>query len=184
MDIITNIGDSPMTIKVIFSVLILLAGIAIGKGISYLMEKLSDKLELNKKIKPSFLGLIINLVRWSIYLVFLNYALNELSIANLTKVSYNALLVIPSIVISIIVIVVGYAIARYLRDTAKEIIGGNSEFLSQYLFYFAIFISGIYTMKIALFNIDNQSLNILIIIFSIIFATVVGIISTIKTIKN
>lgn len=184
MDLVTDISSSPIALKTIFALVIIALGIFVGKGVSYLMSKFGEKLDLDKKMRSSFWGLIVNLVRWSIYLVFLNWAINQMGVPNLTSALSKVLLVIPSFVVSILIVVIGFIIARYLKDISQESVDKENEFISKYLFYFVIFISGVYALKIALYNFDTNILNSLTIIFSIIFAMSIGIISSLRAIKN
>lgn len=176
MDILSN-SD---LLKIIFAVSILILGIFLGRIVTYLLNKIIEKTEFNKRIRPSFIELIITLVRWSIYLVFISISLSRLDIPNITDFLSNILLTIPFFLGSIILIVLGFTIGKYLEGIVKEFNINEEEFLSKYLFYFVIFISGIYALKIALFSFKETISNYIILIVTIGF--VAGIIW--KFLKN
>lgn len=146
------------------SLFLIILGIALGKSISYLLTKLGNGLDMGKKIRPSFLGLIITLIRWSIYLVFLNLALLQLPIQNISSFTTNILLVIPIFIGAIILIVLGFAIGNYLKEVVEESQIHGSKFLSHYLFYFVIFVTGIYALKIILFSFKDSILDYVILV--------------------
>lgn len=176
MDILSN-SD---LLKIIFAVSILILGIFLGKIVTYLLNKIIEKTEFNKRIRPSFIELIITLVRWSIYLVFISISLSRLDIPNITDFLSNILLTIPFFLGSIILVVFGFVIGNYLKGIIRESNLDGGDFLAQYLFYFVIFISGIYALKIALFSFKESVSNYLLLIITTGF--IVGV--TWKFLKN
>jgi len=183
MGFIADMNYSTLTINMFFSLAILLAGIFIGKGISYLLKKFSEKLDLNKKMRPSFIELIITLIRWSIYIIFFNSALNQLPKLEVIRIITKSLIVIPSFVGSIIIIFLSFIIASYLKTTVEEA-HAEWKFLAMYLFYFVILIMGIFAFRVALFNINIDTLNYLTVIMSTLFVTSITVIYSIKAIKS
>ncbi len=184
MDLFESASSNMVVLEIFLAIVIMLAGIVIGKAISYFITRISGKLNLQKRIRPSFLGLIITLVRWSIYIVFLSWAISQLPLPALTNIITNVLLIIPSIIAALTILVLGFVVAIYLREVVEEAEITGWKFLSMYLFYFVIFISGFYSLRVALFGAGPEIINYLAVIFSTIFAVSVGILIVLKNIKN
>ena len=99
---------------------IIVLGVIIGKFIKFSLKKLAGKLNLDKKIRPSFIILFLLIVEISIYIVFANFAIRRLQISMLTTFVDNVLIVIPAFTTSLVLISIGFALAVYLRDVIEE----------------------------------------------------------------
>lgn len=164
MNLTADIGSDAFILNIFISLAILFFGIFLGKLTSYSLSKLIEKLDSSKKIKSTLVGLIINLVRWSIYLIFVNIALAQLPTHSLTSAFSNILLTIPLFVASITILVLGFIVAEYLKNTTLEFGVDKYKFLSLYVFYFIVFISGIYALRIALFSLESITTNYIVLI--------------------
>lgn len=169
-----GIPTDTLILRGITAIAILLVGIVLGKIISYGLKKTSKKLEINKKIRPSFIELFVFVVRWSVYLSFFSYALNYMQISALTTFFIRVLITIPAFVGALIIISVGFAIAVYLRDVIEDAEITGWDLISQIIFYFVLYISGVYALKIALFSLNEATVNWLIIILTAVVASSLG----------
>ncbi len=163
-------GDiKEMILRTIFSIGIIVVGIFLGRLLDFSLKKLSEKLDLNKHIRGSFLGLIFMVVRWSVYIIFLNLALDQLGIPALTKFFTTILITIPAFVGGIILIVIGFSLAYYLKLVIlnSEIKSSNS--FSKIVFYFVCYMFGIYSIKTALISFEPQLTNNILLIFTTAF---------------
>lgn len=156
--------------SLILALVLIFTGIVLGKIISFGLGRLSKRLELDKEIRPSFIRLIITTIKWSIYILFIDLALIQLPIPGITSIITRILVVIPAIVAGMIIISIGYTIAIYLREVIEDSEITGWKMLSLYLFYFVLFISGIYALKVALISIDTWTANILVILITSISA--------------
>src|SRR3989344_5029203 len=163
---------------------IIVLGVIIGKFIKFSLKKLSGKLNLDKKIRPSFIILFLLIVEISIYIVFANFAIRRLQISMLTTFVDNVLIVIPAFTTSLVLISIGFALAVYLRDVIEESGISGWKTLSLIIFYFTLFIFGIYSVRIALIPFDQKTVTTLIIILTSILASVIAYILARKELKE
>jgi len=157
----------------VLALILLGVGIFLGKVVKFILKKGVDKSNLGRTVKPSFINLFLTIIKWSIYILFLSLALNMLNVPNLTNWLSSALVIVPALVGSLILIVVGFAIATYLRDLVEEsgILGWKT--LSMIFFYFVIYIFMIYALKAALIGQEAYvTNNIIIIVTAIVSAAV------------
>ncbi len=161
-------------LRVIFALTIIIVGIFLGKGISIGLKKLSQKFELNKKISGSFIDLILAVIRWSIYLLFICFALNQLEIPKLTYFFTSTFIIIPSLVGGLILLLIGLTIAFYLREVIKRSETKIREPISQIVFFFIIYIFGIYAIRTALISFDDWTTNMIIIVLTAIGASAIA----------
>ena len=178
--IITNYFPiSGITIQQIFgrgvvAILLIIAGLFLGSLIGTGLKRLVSKLDLNKKIKSSFVNLFIGVIKISIYIFFITLALNQLQIPSLTNALISFLIVIPAFTAALIIITIGFEIAVFIKKVIEESEIKEHKILSELLFYFIIFISLIYSLKIALISINKETAHYLIIISSTIISIIVG----------
>lgn len=170
----TRIDLNQLLLKIIFAVALFTVGLILGKVVGYVLRKIASKLELNKKIRGSFIGLFVFVIEWSIYITFLVIALNQLEIPTITYFITSILIVIPAFTGSLILIVVGYALAFYLKEVIKSSEVKGWQLISKIIFYFVLYVFGIYALKTALISFDEQTTNILIIILTAIISAAAG----------
>lgn len=161
---IINASFNEVIISLIFALGFIVLGVVLGKIVSFGLKRASKKLELEKEIRPSFIGLIIAIIKWSIYIIFIDLALIQLPIEGITSVITRVLVVVPAIVAGLVIISIGFAIAVYLREVIEDSEITGWKMLSLYLFYFVLFVSGIYALKLALVSIDSQTANMILIL--------------------
>jgi len=164
----TDVDMNLFLIKFLLAILFIIVGIFLGKIIKYILKKISDRLELEKKVKGSFIDLFLTVVKWSIYIIFVNMALIQLPIPSLTILLSKILIVIPALVASLVIIAIGFGIAVYLREIIEDSEVTGWKILSQYFFLFILYVAGVYALKIALISLDDLISNILIGVFSVI----------------
>ncbi|MBU0957970.1 MAG: hypothetical protein KKF56_04135 [Nanoarchaeota archaeon] len=169
-----------LILRVLFGILLIIIGILLGKIVKYGLKKLSDRLELEKNIKQSFIDLILTVIKWSIYVIFINLALFQVPIPSFTNAITNILVVIPAFTASLVLIAIGFGIAVYLREVIEDSEINGWRILSQFFFIFILYIFGVYALKISLVSLDNFFTNIIIVVLTII----AGIGITYYIIKN
>ncbi len=158
-------------INLILAIIILAIGIFLGKFIKYGLKRLIERSGIERTTRKSFIDLLLNVAKWSIYLLFISLALDQLGIPQLTSWLTSILVVIPALVGALLLIVIGFGIAIYLRDLVEESQILEWEILSKTLFYFVFYVFLIFALKTALINQNKQTVDILIIIIT----TIVGI---------
>ena len=133
------------------SLLILIIGILFGKVLDLGLRKLSEKMDLTKHIKKGFIDLTLFIIRWSIYIAFINLSLKNMGIPAVTDFVTSVLVTIPAFTAGLLLLVMGFALAFYLRRIIKISEEGPAwDFISEVVFYFVLMIIGIYAMRVAL----------------------------------
>jgi len=152
--------------NVIIAAVLIGVGIFLGKIIGFLVKKIIEKSAVGKTAKKNFIELFLTVVKWSIYILFISLALDQLKIPQLTNWLTSVLVVIPAFVGSLILIIVGFSIGIYLRDLIEgsEIL--DKKILGSIFFYFTIYIFIIFALKAALISQDKNTVNWIIIILT------------------
>jgi hypothetical protein len=154
--------------SVIIAVGVLIVGIFLGGFVSYLIKRVVKGTDIEKDIRPSFVRLIVAVIRWSIYIVFLDVAIRQLPFPSIEEFLGEILLVIPAFIGALILIGIGFAIAIYLRDIVEDSEVSEWKDLSQYLYYFVLYVFGVYAVNLALIAVDAFIRNILIVALTVI----------------
>ncbi len=165
--ILERIGTTFM-LDVFLAIVFLLLGIFLGKFVAYVLSKIVEATDVEKEVRPSFVRLIITVIRWSIYIIFINLALNQFSVEGLSNVVTSMLVVIPAMTAALVLIGIGFAIAIYLREVIEDSEVTGWKTLSIYIYYFVLYVFGVYALNLALISIDSLFRNILVILLTAI----------------
>ncbi|MCK5615160.1 hypothetical protein KAR91_75550 [Candidatus Pacearchaeota archaeon] len=155
-----------LLINSLLSFAIILLGFFVGKAVFFSIKKISKKLEVEKSVRPSFVDLFAIVIQWAIYLMFISIALDKLGIAALSNFFSDILIAIPSFVGALVLIGIGFAIAIYLRDVIEESEVTGWRMFSQIVFYFVLYVFGVYSLKMALLVLDETTTNWIIIVLT------------------
>jgi hypothetical protein len=155
-EIITSISDKLsfqigdiVFLNLIYALILLVAGFFIARLISSAIQKGIAKSGADRKMQKSFLELLVAFIRWSIYILFVNWALNILYVPHITDGITNILVVFPAFVGALLIIILGFAMAVYLRGIIEDSEVEGWQILSLVVFYFVFytfFIFGFRTM--------------------------------------
>jgi len=151
--------------SIITAIILLAVGIALGQAVKYALNRVVEKADF-KATQGSFIRLFISVVKWGIYILFLNFALVELGIPQFTSWITNILVVIPALVGALVLIGVGFAVAGYLKEVIEDSRISGWEILSQILFIFVNYVFIVFAFKTALISFDKVIVNYLILIIT------------------
>ncbi|MBI2499701.1 hypothetical protein HYV88_05655 [Candidatus Woesearchaeota archaeon] len=168
---IVNIGLTSETFfaDLIISIILIVFGIFLGKLVKFILRNALEKIKVDKIIKQSFINLFLVVVKWSIYILFIDISLMQLNLPVLTIWLTTILGVIPSLTGALIIISAGFAIATYLKKVVSESKIENGVFLSKMFFYFVNYIFMIFAFKTALISLQDKFIvNILLVVFTIL----------------
>ncbi len=182
--LVNGIDFNQLLIKGLFAIIIVVLGVILGRLISLGLKKLTKKIELNQKMRGSFIDLIIGVIRWSVYIIFLNLALNELGIPALTNVFTKALIVVPAITGALFILVIGFVIAVYLREVIEDVEMNGWQILSKLIFYFIIYVFAVYALKTALISFDSSTTNLIVLILTLVIGSAGAYVIAKKEIKR
>ena len=168
---IFGMDSNQLFLNIALAIAILIIGIFLGKIVNFLLAKLFQQFELKRKIRSSFISLFLVVVRWSIYLVFLSLAINRLGIPALAHLLTTVLITIPAFVAALVLISIGFAIAVYLRDVVEDAEVTGWDLISRILFYFVLFVFGVYALRVALIAFDPLTTNAIIVVLTAVIAS-------------
>ncbi|MFH1307371.1 MAG: hypothetical protein ABIH72_00790 [archaeon] len=160
--------------NLIIAVILLILGFIIGKIVKLILKKFLERSGIKKDSKHNFYYLFLTIIEWSIYVLFINFALIQLDISALTEWLTSILFVIPAITGALLLISVGFAIATYLKDLIEDSKIEGWEGLSKIFYYFVLYVFMVFAFKTALISINRDIVNILLIALTIIVS--VGIV--------
>lgn len=154
---------NPIALNGLIALGIIIIGVIIGKIIDSVFRKLVKKIEIDKHVRSSFIELFLFVIRWTIYISFINLGLNQLGLPAVSDFFSSILITIPAFTGALLLLVMGIGLAYYLRKIIKNSEVQGWEFMSQVIFYFVIFMFGIYSFKIALIPIDASTRSLILI---------------------
>ena len=181
---LNSINVNQLIVRAIVSLAIILVGIFLGKIVNFGLKKLSQKLELNKKIRGSFIELFLVVIKWSIYIIFISIGLNKLEIPTLTNFFTGILITIPAFTGALVLLAIGFIIAIYLRDVIEDAEVTGWDLISKVVFYFVLFLFGVYALKTALISFNENTSNLIIIILTAVISSSLAYIFVKKEMKR
>ena len=163
---ILNIDISNFLAGLLAAVFYLIVGFLLGILINKLLKKWSKNTGLEKLRSYNFIKLFINVITWSIYILFIYLALVELNIPLFTRWLTSILIAVPSFTGGLILIVVGFTISTYLKNVIDESKIDGFKILSDLLYFFVLYVFSAFALKTALITFDGEIVNYLIIILT------------------
>jgi len=158
----------------ILAIILLGVGILLGKFLEKILKRAVERTSIEREIKPSFVNLFISVIKWSIYVIFVNLALTQFHIPALTDWLVSALVIIPALTGAIVLIWVGFAIASYLERAIEESRIHDWEVLSKVFFYFVLYLFLFFAIKMAFVGQDRDFVNTILLIFTVIVGAAVA----------
>ncbi len=146
-------------------------GSLVGRGVKKILIRYKIDQRIGRGRKPFFrLSEIFPLlISWIIYLVFIQAALSEevLGIPTLAEMVGAIISFLPGLLEGVIIVIVGYALAEYIREQIERSKLVYSEIVGNVLFFFIIYVS--IALALPLWGINPSLVNniLLIIIGSI-----------------
>lgn len=131
--------------KLLPTLLILLIGWLIGKIFGKIVRSILKKLKADRYFKFGRGFEVSNIfsviATWTIYLLFIILAVDMLEVDILSEILLDVLKFIPLIVEGIIIILVGYLLAKYVQGQIVASKMSYSEIIGQVIFFFTIIIT-------------------------------------------
>lgn len=170
----SQITVNQLALRGFFAFAIILLGVVVGKLIDLVFRKIIQKVEVNKHIRNSFIELFLLVIRWTIYITFINFGLNQLEIPVISDFFSSILITIPAFTGALLLLVIGVGLAYYLRKITQSAEAKGGDLIADLLFYFVIFIFGTYALWLALIPMDPVTTNAIIV--SVIALSAAGVI--------
>jgi hypothetical protein len=156
------------TPKIFGAVVLLLIGWAIGSVVGRAIKEIIRRMKVDEFIfkgrRPvmrisSIIPLIIS---WSIYLLFIQAAIEVLGIQALMVAVGEILNFLPRIIEALVIILAGYGIAEYVRRQIEESDVAFSDLISKILFFLILYVA--VAISLPLLNIETFLINALLLI--------------------
>jgi hypothetical protein len=135
--------------NILIACLLLLIGVLVGKFSKWLLKMVLRATRVNKLFKHGLMETSLTIAKWVIYVVFLQAALVELQIPTLSGWLQKGLHVIPSLVGSILILIIGFSLGRYLQNSVEKVEGKNWKLLGQILYLFFVYMSVVTALSVA-----------------------------------
>jgi hypothetical protein len=139
-------------LDLLVAIFIIVIGILIGKFVKLILNRVVLKLKLDKIFKFGTVDIGLTIVKWAIYLFFIGFAVERLSLPYLSTSFTNAISIIPKSIGALIVIVAGFILGKFFQNTIDQT--GKKDFeplgyMSFYLFIYISFILSIHLIFVA-----------------------------------
>jgi hypothetical protein len=152
--------------KLVGSVILLIIGWVIGSGIGRATKRIIKRYRIERRItrRPAFrLGdLFSTIFSWAIYLIFIQAAIEVLEIPFLVTTIGAILAFLPGLVKAIVIVVVGYVLAQYVKVQIERLRMVYSGILGNMLFFLIIYIA--IALALPQVGIDPSLLNNILLI--------------------
>lgn len=133
--------------NVVLAVITLVVGFILGRLGGRVVREVLERADVDKYVSKKehmnldITGIAAIITKWVIYLAFIKQATLFLGIAAVTELFNSILLFIPGVVEAAVVIMVGYALAMYMKEqviTSKNI---YSDVVGKTLFFLVVYLS-------------------------------------------
>ncbi|MDP7282125.1 MAG: hypothetical protein QF475_00605 [Candidatus Undinarchaeales archaeon] len=132
--------------KAVAAIIIVIVGFIIGKLIGAAIEEILLKARVDQyvrskrtEIKLSHIFAVI--LKWVIYLVFLQQAAHTLAIPIISTFLGEIIAFLPGVIEAIIIVGVGYALARYVEGLVRDSEVAYSGISSKVFFFFILYLA-------------------------------------------
>lgn len=143
-EILPHLGEFAIY-KLLPAILILLIGWLIGKIFGKIVKSILKKLKADKFFKFGrgfeVSNIFSTIATWAVYLVAIIVAVSTLEIDILSDILLEVLMFIPDLVMGIIIILVGYLVAKYVQGQVVASKVTYSEIIGQVIFFFTIIVA-------------------------------------------
>jgi hypothetical protein len=161
--------------NLITALAIFFIGIFVGKLTKWLLKLILVKIfKLGALIKVEVIDAFTAIIKWIIYIVFFQSAITILGIPVLTQYLGTALGIIGGLIGSIVILMVGYALANFLKLKLEETKLGDIDILGKMLFLFIIYVALVLAVESALVSFGEKSVapNVILVLTTLFAATI------------
>jgi hypothetical protein len=157
--------------NLVLAFIILIFGIFVGKFVKWTLGKvLINGFKLNSVFRFGFIETSLIAVKWIVYILFFQYALTVLQLPFLSDYLTKGLGIIPQVISSVVIVIIGYAIAVFLKKGLVRTEREPLELLGSILFIFVIYISLTLALISAFASIQDVATNTILIIAALAIA--------------
>ncbi|MBU3904596.1 MAG: hypothetical protein KJ906_00400 [Nanoarchaeota archaeon] len=152
----------------VLAIVTLIIGLIVGKIVGKIVKELLNRLKVDEyvlegeKMTFKFSDIFPVIARWWIYLVFIQQAAMFLGVLAITEFVNTILLFLPSLIGAALIIIIGYALAEYIKDKmiSKKTFYGS--IVGKIVFFLLLYIS--VAMALEFLNVDTLLINAILLI--------------------
>ena len=154
--------------NIIFAIVLLLIGLIIGKVMGRITREILVRSKIDKWIVEEgrfgfkFSTLFDTIVRWIIYLVFIQQAAIVLGVEAISMFVNSIIGLIPGLVEAALLVIIGYSIATYLKERISLSESLYSEVFSHVVFFVVFYLS--IALALPFINIQPDVINNLLLV--------------------
>ena len=133
--------------QIIAAAITILVGLVVGKVVGRLVRevvvrsKIDDWISSEDHVQFKISGILDLVARWILYFVFLRQAAIFLGVAAISEFVNSIINLIPNLLEGSLIIIIGYAIAIYMKDRIISSKSVYSDLIGKLIFFFIIYIS-------------------------------------------
>lgn len=147
--------------------ILLVVGFIIGKIVGAAIKEILLKANLDRHVELKreelkLSNLFSEIIKWIIYLLFIQQAALVVGIGAVASAFGALIAFLPGVIAAIIVVAVGYVIARYIEDVVFDSRVSYSGIMSKVFFFFIVYIS--VAIALPLVGISGQLLEYILLI--------------------
>lgn len=154
---------------ILAAVIILVIGLIIGKVLGRVVKEILVRTNIDQyfskkeliSIDLSSLGSVIT--RWIIYLVFIQQAAIFLGVEAITTFIGSVISIIPGIIEAVIVILVGYALAIFMKESILSSKSVYADIIGKIVFFLVIYVS--IALALPFVGVNPALINNLLLVF-------------------
>lgn len=134
--------------EILRALAILVVGIFIGKFVKLLLKKAAAKLQLERIFKFGAVDISLTLIKWAVYIFFLEFAIEQLRLPYLSTSLTNALSIVPRSIGALIILTAGFALGTFFRTTIVQT--GKKDWvpLGHIFYYFFLYLAFILVIQL------------------------------------
>ncbi|MBS3156933.1 hypothetical protein J4442_02040 [Candidatus Woesearchaeota archaeon] len=153
--------------NLVIALVIIVIGVLIGKFVKLVLSRILSRLRIERIFKFRSVDVGLTIIKWSVYLFFISFAIKQLKIPYLSDGFIDSLSIIPRSIGAFIVVVAGFLFGKYLKENIMQ---ANKEWalLGDISFYFFLYLSFIISIQLVFFS-EEFLINWVSLIFTAFF---------------
>lgn len=146
------------------ALIIVIIGIFIGKFVKLILGRISRRLKLDKILKYGTVNVGLTVIKWSIYLFFIGFAIEMLNIPYLSEDFIDTLSIIPISVGALVILIAGYFLGGFFKNATIQ---ADKEWtlLGNIIFFFFMYLAFMISIQL-IFAFNHFLVNWISIIFT------------------
>src|SRR3989344_4181601 len=145
---LASVWNSTVTLlpNIVAAVIIVIVGFVIGKLVGTALEEILMRIKIDDYVKVKRAEFKIShiftmVVKWVIYLVFIQQAAAALQIGVISAFVGEVVSFIPNVLTAMVVVAAGYAIGKYIEELISDSDFVYAHLMSRVFFFMIIYIS-------------------------------------------